>query len=171
MGSTPETNSDGTATEQFRAMLARRIALAMEEDEQAHIGHAYWQVTEAEIEVFMLPPRTAAKLWIIWDTYFDAVVQTADAEPGSPFARLRSEQPFLDKAMRGGDKGYDSPYISAESFAEFGAIFGIDRRSCNAWFWKWSFMDRRMDEAAKRRKEKGADYSAPASTIRNSLSS
>ena len=143
-------HTGNSATGRLRRYIEERIAVNRARPESDFIGINDWQVTKAEIEVFMLFPAMVASVGPVWEAYCNAI--GADFELRGEvdedlFAELRREHPFLADAARGGDSGFDLPYKSMDSFVRFGDLFGIDRATCVAWYWKVFFMLERREAA------------------------
>jgi len=101
-------------------------------DLEKYCGPDWYQVSEAETEVFGLLPEEMPKLAAVRELYFDAVGITTSREKGR-IDSLRKELPWL--TQRANDES---------EWLRFAALFGMSNRQAHAFWSKHRFWEERL---------------------------
>lgn len=105
-------------------------------------GIDWYQLTDAEIEVFGLAPENMPRLVAAHELYYCAVEIMFEISK-ERVKSIRAELPWLSSGLTDGSE-----------WSRFAALFGISNRQAHAFFCKYDFWDERMGIVTYRDEEK-----------------
>ncbi|NOY42775.1 MAG: hypothetical protein GXP26_13195 [Planctomycetes bacterium] len=115
-------------------------------DREKYCGPDWYQVSDAETEVFGLLPEQMPTLVAVHELYFDAVDITTIHEKDR-IDSLRKELPWLTQRMN-----------DQSEWQRFAALFGISSREAHAYWSKYSFWEERMGLVTYRDEEQTEQF-------------
>ena len=115
-------------------------------DLEKFCGPDWYQLSEAETEVFGLLPEQMLKLTAVHELYFDAVDITTVHERDR-IDSLRKELSWLTQDI-----------ADQSEWQRFAALFGISNRQAHAYWSKYGFWEERMGLVTYRDEEQPEDF-------------